>query len=72
VSVLLQQTQEWLNRINRWRKTIPVVPHHADSMSPQEVIVNCRQAPQHYTTDVGQHQNVVSTIPEEWSSALDF
>ncbi|MHC5721683.1 MAG: acetolactate synthase large subunit, partial [Nostoc sp.] len=53
------QNQEWLNLVNRWREEYPlIVPHHADSISPQEVIVEVsRQAPQaFYTTDVGQHQ----------------
>ncbi|MBD0312312.1 MAG: biosynthetic-type acetolactate synthase large subunit, partial [Microcoleus sp. T3-bin5] len=48
------QTQEWLNLINRWREEYPlVVPHHADSMSPQEVIVEiASQAPHaYYSTD---------------------
>ena len=70
------QTQEWLNRINRWREDYPlVVPHHADSMSPQEVIVElARQAPQaYYTTDVGQHQmwsaQFLKNGPRRWISS---
>ncbi len=70
------QTQEWLNRINRWREDYPlVVPHHADSMSPQEVIVELsRQAPQaYYTTDVGQHQmwsaQFLKNGPRRWISS---
>lgn len=70
------QTQEWLNRINRWRQDYPlVVPHHADSMSPQEVIVElARQAPQaYYTTDVGQHQmwsaQFLKNGPRRWISS---
>jgi acetolactate synthase-1/2/3 large subunit len=50
---------EWLQRIEQWRRDYPlVVPHYADSISPQEVIVELnRQAPHaYYTTDVGQHQ----------------
>lgn len=70
------QTQEWLHRINRWREDYPlVVPHHADSMSPQEVIVELsRQAPQaYYTTDVGQHQmwsaQFLKNGPRRWISS---
>lgn len=70
------QTQEWLNRINRWREDYPlVVPHHADSLSPQEVIVELsRQAPQaYYTTDVGQHQmwsaQFLKNGPRRWISS---
>jgi acetolactate synthase-1/2/3 large subunit len=53
------RTQEWLQRIQRWREDYPlIVPRNSDSMSPQEVIVEVgRQAPYaYYTTDVGQHQ----------------
>ncbi len=70
------QTQEWLNRISRWREDYPlVVPHHADSMSPQEVIVELsRQAPDaYYTTDVGQHQmwsaQFLKNGPRRWISS---
>jgi acetolactate synthase-1/2/3 large subunit len=75
-SVAPNQTQEWLNRINRWREDYPlVVPHHADSMSPQEVIVELsQQAPQaYYTTDVGQHQmwsaQFLKNGPRRWISS---
>lgn len=70
------QTQEWLNRISRWREDYPlVVPHHADSISPQEAIVELsRQAPQaYYTTDVGQHQmwsaQFLKNGPRRWISS---
>ncbi len=70
------QTQEWLNRINTWRRDYPlVVPHHADSMSPQEVIVElATQAPHaYYTTDVGQHQmwsaQFLKNGPRQWISS---
>jgi acetolactate synthase-1/2/3 large subunit len=70
------QTQEWLHRINRWREDYPlVVPQHADSLSPQEVIVELsRQAPQaYYTTDVGQHQmwsaQFLKNGPRRWISS---
>ena len=70
------QTQEWLERINRWRQDYPlVVPHHADSISPQELIVElASQAPQaYYTTDVGQHQmwsaQFLKNGPRRWISS---
>ena len=70
------QTQEWLNLINRWREEYPlVVPHYADSMSPQEVIVEiAKQAPNaYYSTDVGQHQmwsaQFLKNGPRRWISS---
>ncbi|MBD1909983.1 MULTISPECIES: biosynthetic-type acetolactate synthase large subunit [unclassified Leptolyngbya] len=69
-------TQEWLNRINRWKQDYPlVVPHYEDSLSPQEVIVEVgRQAPEaYYTTDVGQHQmwsaQFLKNGPRKWISS---
>jgi acetolactate synthase I/II/III large subunit len=70
------QTQEWLNLVNRWREEYPlVVPHYADSMSPQEVIVEiANQAPHaYYSTDVGQHQmwsaQFLKNGPRRWISS---
>ena len=70
------QTQEWLQRINHWRKDYPLeVPQHPDSLSPQEVIVElARQAPDaYYTTDVGQHQmwsaQFLKNGPRRWISS---
>ncbi|MEH2371744.1 biosynthetic-type acetolactate synthase large subunit [Nostoc sp.] len=70
------QNQEWLNLVNRWREEYPlIVPHHADSISPQEVIVEVsRQAPHaFYTTDVGQHQmwaaQFLKNGPRRWISS---
>jgi acetolactate synthase-1/2/3 large subunit len=70
------QTQEWLNLVNRWREEYPlVVPHYPDSMSPQEVIVEIgSQAPHaYYTTDVGQHQmwsaQFLKNGPRRWISS---
>ncbi|MEM7725488.1 MAG: biosynthetic-type acetolactate synthase large subunit [Cyanobacteria bacterium P01_A01_bin.45] len=54
-----QQTQEWLNLINRWKEEYPlIIPENSDSIFPQEAIVEIsNQAPDAiYTTDVGQHQ----------------
>lgn len=70
------QTQEWLERINRWRHDYPlVVPQPENSLSPQEVIVELsRQAPDaYYTTDVGQHQmwsaQFLKNGPRRWVSS---
>ena len=70
------QTQEWLNLINRWKEEYPlVVPQYADSISPQEVIAELnRQAPDaYYTTDVGQHQmwaaQFLKNGPRRWISS---
>jgi acetolactate synthase I/II/III large subunit len=66
----------WLNRIDRWREDYPlVVPHYADHLSPQEVIVEVgTQAPHaFYTTDVGQHQmwaaQFLKNGPRRWISS---
>lgn len=71
-----EQTKAWLGRINRWREDYPLeVPRHADSLSPQEVIVEIgRQAPHaYYTTDVGQHQmwsaQFLKNGPRRWISS---
>ncbi|MEA5469851.1 biosynthetic-type acetolactate synthase large subunit [Spirulina sp. 06S082] len=71
-----ERTEAWLERIARWRKEYPlVVPHHADSLAPQEVIVEIgQQAPNaYYTTDVGQHQmwaaQFINYSPRRWISS---
>jgi len=70
------RNQAWLKRIDRWREDYPlVVPHYADSISPQEVIVElANQAPHAvYTTDVGQHQmwaaQFLKNGPRRWISS---
>jgi acetolactate synthase I/II/III large subunit len=72
----LDHTRDWLNRIDRWRQDYPLeVPNYADSIAPQEVIVELnRQAPDaYYTTDVGQHQmwsaQFLKTGPRKWVSS---
>lgn len=71
-----EQTQGWLERINRWREDYPlVVPQYPDSLAPQEVIFELgRQAPDaYYTTDVGQHQmwaaQFLKNGPRQWISS---
>lgn len=70
------RNQAWLDRINRWREDYPLeVPRYADSLSPQEVIVEVgNQAPDaYYTTDVGQHQmwaaQFLKNGPRRWISS---
>lgn len=70
------KTEAWLAQINRWREDYPlVVPHNAEIVSPQEVIVELsRQAPMaYYTTDVGQHQmwaaQFLKNGPRRWISS---
>lgn len=69
-------TQEWLARINRWRRDYPlVVPSYPDFIAPQEVIAELgEQAPHaYYTTDVGQHQmwaaQFLKNGPRRWISS---
>ena len=71
-----QRNRLWLNRIARWQEDYPLeVPHYADSLSPQEVIVELSiQAPNaYYTTDVGQHQmwaaQFLKNGPRRWISS---
>ncbi|MBW4519475.1 MAG: biosynthetic-type acetolactate synthase large subunit [Scytolyngbya sp. HA4215-MV1] len=70
------QTQAWRDRIARWQEDYPLqVPHYADSLAPQEVIVELgRQAPNaFYSTDVGQHQMWAAQFlkmgPRRWISS---
>lgn len=76
VSVDPAQTQNWRDRIDRWRADYPLqVSHYSDRISPQEVIVELgRQAPHaYYTTDVGQHQmwaaQFLKSGPRQWISS---
>lgn len=71
-----ERTKAWLEQINNWRKTYPlVVPRYDDFLSPQEVIVEIgKQAPYaYYTTDVGQHQmwaaQFINYGPRRWISS---
>lgn len=70
------QTKSWLETIAGWRADNPLVaPTYTGSISPQEVIVECRhQAPDaYYTTDVGQHQmwaaQFLNNLPRHWISS---
>jgi acetolactate synthase-1/2/3 large subunit len=70
------QTQEWRQRIDRWKQDYPlIVPQYDGVLSPQEVIIELgRQAPHaYYTTDVGQHQmwsaQFLKNGPRQWISS---
>jgi acetolactate synthase-1/2/3 large subunit len=70
------QTQDWRNRIQRWKQDYPLeAPTYEDMLSPQEVIAEVgRQAPDaFYTTDVGQHQmwsaQFLKNGPRRWISS---
>ncbi len=69
-------TQDWLTRINRWKKDYPLeVPYPSEKLSPQEVISALGNlAPDGYfTTDVGQHQmwaaQFLKNGPRQWVSS---
>jgi acetolactate synthase I/II/III large subunit len=69
-------SQDWRDRIDRWRQDYPlVVPSYPGSIAPQEVIAELgRQAPDaYYTTDVGQHQmwaaQFLKNGPRRWISS---
>ena len=71
-----ERNKAWLSRIDRWKEDYPlVVPHYADALSPQEVIVELSEQAPHaiYTTDVGQHQmwaaQFLKNGPRRWISS---
>jgi acetolactate synthase-1/2/3 large subunit len=70
---LIEQTQAWRRRLNRWRSEYPLlVPKNAQSLSPQEVIteVSKNASKAYFTTDVGQHQmwaaQFIRTSQRKW------
>ena len=76
MSVPSGQTQEWLDRIDRWKADYPlVVPTYDGMLAPQQVIDAFRRhAPTaYYTTDVGQHQMWAAQFlrngPRQWISS---
>ena len=53
------QTRFWLERIEKWKKTYPlIIPQIKDHLSPQQVIskIATLVPDAYFTTDVGQHQ----------------
>ncbi|MEO0803253.1 MAG: biosynthetic-type acetolactate synthase large subunit [Cyanobacteria bacterium J06642_2] len=72
----LGQTQEWRDRIDRWKQDYPLqIPTYDGQLSPQQVIDAFRRhAPRaYYTTDVGQHQmwgaQFLRNGPRQWISS---
>lgn len=70
---IIEQTQSWRKRLNRWRNEYPLlVPKNAQNLSPQEVIseISSKASQAYYTTDVGQHQmwaaQFVRTTQRHW------
>jgi acetolactate synthase-1/2/3 large subunit len=70
---IIEQTQAWRKRLNRWRTEYPLlVPKNAQSLSPQEVIteVSNTSIDAYFTTDVGQHQmwaaQFIRTSQRKW------
>ena len=70
------QTKSWLERIQKWRQTYPlIIPSTEDNLSPQQVInyVGNLYSNAIFTTDVGQHQmwsaQFVKSSPRKWASS---
>jgi len=70
---IIEQTQAWRKRLNRWRTEYPLlVPKNAQNLSPQEVIteVSNTSVDAYFTTDVGQHQmwaaQFIRTSQRKW------
>lgn len=68
--------KEWLDNINKWRKTYPlIIPTFKNQLSPQQVITNIGKLYPNafFTTDVGQHQmwaaQFIKCGPRRWSSS---
>jgi len=74
--LLLNQTQTWLDRIERWKEVYPIVSYSYNTvskdLSPQETIALVgKQIPNaFFTTDVGQHQmwsaQILNCQPKKW------
>ena len=70
------QTKAWLERIQKWRQTYPLmIPQLKDKLSPQQVInyVGNLYSNAIFTTDVGQHQmwsaQFIKSSPRKWASS---
>jgi acetolactate synthase-1/2/3 large subunit len=77
LAIDLNQTQDWLKRIYKWKKAYPLMlkSYKFKTLSPQETI---HFVGQHYknaffTTDVGQHQmwsaQLINCQPKKWISS---
>jgi acetolactate synthase-1/2/3 large subunit len=69
-------TQSWLERIQKWRQTYPLmIPKIENKLSPQQVInlVGNTYSNAIFTTDVGQHQmwsaQFIKCGPRKWASS---
>jgi len=72
----LTHTQAWLERIQKWRQTYPlIIPKIKSSLSPQQVIneIGTVYPTAIFTTDVGQHQmwsaQFIKCGPRKWASS---
>jgi acetolactate synthase-1/2/3 large subunit len=70
------QTEAWLDRIEKWRQTYPLmIPQIRNKLSPQQVInrVGNLYSNAIFTTDVGQHQmwsaQFIKCGPRKWASS---
>jgi len=72
----INQTKAWLDRIQKWRQTYPLmIPQLKGRLSPQQVInyVGNLYSEAIFTTDVGQHQmwsaQFIKSSPRKWASS---
>lgn len=70
------QTQPWLERIQKWRQTYPlVIPKIKNNLAPQNVInqISTLYPNAIFTTDVGQHQmwaaQFIRCSPRKWATS---
>ena len=70
------QTEAWLDRIEKWRQTYPLmIPQIRNKLSPQQVINRVGNIYPNaiFTTDVGQHQmwsaQFIKCGPRKWASS---
>ena len=70
------QTEAWLDRIEKWRQTYPLmIPQIQNKLSPQQVInkIGNLYSNAIFTTDVGQHQmwsaQFIKCGPRKWASS---
>ena len=71
------QTQNWLNRIYKWKDLYPLSlkNYNVQNLSPQEIIsyMGTEYKNGIFTTDVGQHQmwsaQLINCMPKNWSSS---
>nr|QCI08465.1 acetohydroxyacid synthetase large subunit [Spermothamnion repens] len=76
ISINLEKTNSWRQRINSWKKQYPLlVPKNVNFLSPQEIIhdISLLNPNTYFTTDVGQHQmwsaQFLNVRPRHWMSS---